>query len=108
MAVVEHNVGFTRGIHHGVDASDAVAVDFGPVNRLSHDAVPKHAEAYKGQRDPLGEEDFADGGGNIGKGISDTADDEILEERGALDEGGALLVRRQVALTDQLDGELED
>jgi len=63
------------------------APNLSPVDGALPDAVPQHAEPQERKRHTLGEEDFADLGRDVGEGISNTSDDDVLKESGVLNEG---------------------
>ncbi len=69
--------------------------------------MPQHAEVEEWQRNMLGEEDAADAGRDLGKSISYTADHEVLERRGLLDERRPRLLWLYVPLDEEGGRQLE-
>lgn len=78
-----------------------------PVNRGSDVAVAQHPESQEGYSDLLREEDSSNVRRNIGEGIPNTPDDEVLERRCLLHEGGPILVLGEKSLTDKAVRKLE-
>jgi hypothetical protein len=77
-------------------------VDLMPMHRTAKETVAEHTKSHERQCHMLREEDLANRCRNICKGVSDTTNDKILKQRGALNEGGLFGRRREVALKDQL------
>ena len=103
MTIVQNEVRTARLVDDGVDASQAFTIDFLPVHWLVEEAMAEHAKANEGQSDGLAEEDLAKGGRDVGEGISDATNDEILKECGVLYEGCSRAVCGEVAFFDQVD-----
>lgn len=65
-------------------------------------SVAQHAEAEERISHCFGKEDSSDLGGDVGECVSHTADDDVLEDGGALHEGCSLGCAGQISLLDEL------
>ena len=70
--------------------------------------MAEHAEVEKWEGDGFGKEDFANGGGNVGKGIADAADHKVLERTRMLNEWGLVFLLGIETFTDELKWQLSD
>ena len=82
--------------------------DLVPVDWRTNVSIAKHAETEERESDGLREEDAADVGGDVGKGIADTADHEVWERGGLADERGLESGAGEVSLKNELIGKLDD
>lgn len=71
------------------------------MDRRSDIAVAQHPESQEGYSNLLGEEHSPNVWRNIGEGISNTPDDEVLEWRCLLHERGPILVLGENSLTNK-------
>ncbi|MCJ1368831.1 hypothetical protein MMC20_000038 [Loxospora ochrophaea] len=83
-----------------MDENGLYEFNFSPMSRRAPVPMTEHAEPREWQSDFLGEEDGADISGDVGKGVADASDDEVLKGRGMLDEGGAVEARSEISFGD--------
>lgn len=71
-------------------------------------SITQHAKTEEWISHCFGEEDASDLGGDAGKGISHTADNNVLEDGGALHEGCSLGFDGEITLLDELIRQYSD
>jgi hypothetical protein len=101
MAIIDYHIWTAAGIVDNVRAIQVLSADFTPVDGAPKEAIAEHSQSHEWQSDMLGKEHFADGSGNLCEGIANTANDNVLEWSGDLDEGRALRAWSSIALTDE-------
>lgn len=69
--------------------------------------MPEHPPPHPRQGDMLAEEDPPDPGRDVGERVADAPDNDVLERRGAADEGRPVGGREEEALVEQSRGQFE-
>ena len=103
MTVINHHIRLLRRLMTSdPESPDAILMHLLHADRRGPIPMPQQAKAEEGVRHLFGEEDPADPGRHVRKCVPDTADHDVLEDGGALDERGLLVSFREVVLVDEL------
>lgn len=92
MTIVYSYIWLLHVVRHDPESSNIPAMDFFHVDWRGKVSITKHAKAQEWVSHLFGEEDPSDLYRDVGEGVSYTSNDNVLEDRSALDEWGLLFL----------------